>query len=116
MERLKFLRADNRITFCGEKPVDMNDREAEHTAIELTLPTGLSLKAQACWDYFDGTAFAYEYKGRLVVTDESLYLTAHGDGSHEAPLGFPRWVVDSWEELEQVLEETYDDLASDGLL
>jgi hypothetical protein len=116
MEGLKFLRADNRITFCGEKPVDMNDRVAEHTAIELTLPTGLSPKAQACWDYFDGTAFAYEYKGRLVVTDEGLYLTAHGDGSHEAPLGFPRWVVDSWEELEQVLEETYDDLAADGLL
>lgn len=116
MEGLKFLRADNQITFCGEKSVDMNDRENEGTAVELTLPTGLSEKAQACWDYFDGTAFAFEYKGRLVVTDESLYLTAHGDGSHEAPFGFPRWEVDSWEELEQALEAIYDDLEADGLL
>ena len=113
---MKFLREDNHITFCGEAPVDMNDRESEGTAIELTLPTGLSEKAKACWDYFDGTAFAYEYKGRLVVTDEGLYLTEHGDGSHEAPFGGPRWEVDSWEELELILEETYDDLEADGCL
>ena len=113
---MKFLRADNHATYCGENPVDMNDREMESTAIELTLPTGLSAKAQACWDYFDGTAFAYEYKDRLVVTDEGLYLTEHGDGSAEAPYGSPRWVCDSWEELEQILEETYDDLKEDGLL
>ena len=103
-------------TFCGEKPVDMNNRESEHTPVELTLPTGLSKKAQACWDYFDSTAFAFEYKGLLVVTDESLYLTAHGDSSHEAPFGFPRWEVDSWEELEQVLEATYDDLEAEDCL
>ena len=115
-EGLKFLRDDNQITYCGECPVDMNDRGSEGTAIELTLPTGLSGKAWKCWDYFDGTAFAFEYKGRLVVTDESLYLTEHGDGSREAPFGFPRWVVDSWEELEKVLEETYDDLEADDLL
>ncbi|MBP3802549.1 MAG: hypothetical protein J6I76_01440 [Oribacterium sp.] len=113
---MKFLRSDNHITSCGERPVDMNDRESEGTAIELSLPTSLSEKAKACWDYFDGTAFAFEYKGRLVVTDEGLYLTEHGDGSHEAPFGFPRWVVDSWEELEKILEETYDELKEDGCL
>ena len=51
-----------------------------------------------------------------MVTDESLYLTAHGDGTAEAPLGSPRWECDSWEELETVLEQTYDDLLEDGLI
>ena len=113
---MKFLRADNHVTFCGERPVDMNDRESESTAIELTLPTGLSEKAQACWNYFDGTAFAFEYKDQIVVTDEGLYLTEHGDGTADAPFGGPRWVCDSWEELEQMLEATYDDLKEDGML
>ena len=115
-EGLKFLREDNELTWCGEDPMDMNDRENEHTAVELSLPTGLSEKAQACWDYFDGTAYAYEYKGRLVITDESLYLTTHGNGTHEAPFGCSRWEVDSWEELEEILEETYDELREDGAI
>ena len=115
-EGLKFLREDNELTFCGDDPVDRSDREHEHTAIELTLPTGLSGKAQACWDYFNGTAFLYEYKDHLVVTDESLYLTAHGDGTAEAPLGFPRWECGSWEELESILEQTYDELQEDGMI
>jgi hypothetical protein len=113
---MKFLRNDNQITFCGDYPVDMNDRQSERTAVELTLPSGLSEKAQACWDYFDGTAFAYEYKGRLVVTDESLYLTAHGNGTHEAPIGSPRWEGDSWEGLEGWLEMVYDELEEEDLL
>lgn len=113
---MKFLRTDNRVTFCGEYPIDMNDREHERTAVELTLPTGLSEKAQKCWEYFDGTAFVFEYKGRLVVTDEGMYLTEHGDGSHEAPFGAPRWVCDSWEELEAALEATYDSLKEDGCI
>ena len=113
---MKFLRTDNHITFCGEYPIDRNNPEQAATAIELTLPTGLSAKAWKCWDYFDGTAFAYEYQGRLVVTDEALELTEYGDGSHEAPFGAPRWVCDSWEELEQILEETYDDLKEDGCI
>ena len=113
---MKFLRADNHITFCGEKPVDRSNPENSDTAIELTIPEGFSDKAKACWDYFDGTAFAFEYEGRLVVTDESLDLVEFGDGSHEAPFGFPRWVCDSWEDLEQILEETYDDLKEDGCL
>ena len=113
---MKFLRTDNHITFCGEHPIDRNNPEQAATAIELTLPTGLSAKAWKCWDYFDGTAFAYEYQGRLVVTDEALELTEYGDGSREAPFGAPRWVCDSWEELEQILEETYDDLKEDGCI
>ena len=113
---MKFLRTDNHITFCGEHPIDRNNPEQTATAIELTLPTGLSAKAWKCWDYFDGTAFAYEYQGRLVVTDEALELTEYGDGSHEAPFGAPRWVCDSWEELEQILEETYNDLKEDGCI
>ena len=113
---MKFLREDNRVTFCGEHPIDRNNPEQAATAIELTLPTGLSEKAQKCWDYFDGTAFAYEYCGRLVVTDEALELTEYGDGSHEAPFGAPRWVCDSWKELEEILEATYEDLEADGCL
>ena len=113
---MKFMRDDVRITFCGEDPIDRNDPEVAKTAVELTLPAGFSEKAHKCWDYFDGTAFLYEYKDRLVVTDESLYLTEHGDGSFEAPFGFPRWVCDSWAELEHCLEETWDDLLEDGMI
>jgi hypothetical protein len=51
-----------------------------------------------------------------VVTDEALELSEYGDGSHEAPFGAPRWVCDSWEELEQILEETYEDLKEDGCI
>ena len=68
---MKFLRVDNHITICGEYPIDRQNPERAATAIELTLPAGLSEKAQKCWDYFDGTAFAYEYQEKLVVTDES---------------------------------------------
>ena len=113
---MKYLRADNYVTFCGERPVDMNDRENENTAIELSLPTGFSEKAKVCWDYFDGAAFLFEYKGQLVMTNEGLYLTEHGDGSHEAPFGCPRATFDTWEEVETWLEEVYDDLKADDLI
>ena len=78
------------------------------------MPSGFSDKAKSCWEYFIGSAFIFEYKDRLVVTDEGLYLSSHGDGSHDAPIGGPRWECDSWDELEQILENTYDDLAEDG--
>ena len=113
---MKFLRDDNQVTFCGDTPIDMNDRESESTAVELTLPTTFSDKAQECWDYFDGAAFLYEYKGRLVMTDESLYLTEHGDGSHEAPFGAPRAVFDAWEEVEAWLETVYDELKEEDMI
>lgn len=110
---MKFLNEHTRI-LNGIRPIDMNDRMSERTAVELDLPDNFSDKAKACWDYFEGAAFIFEYMNRLVVTDEGLYLTAHGDGSYESPIGAPRWVCDSWEELQQILEETYDELESDG--
>ena len=105
---MKFLNEHTRI-LKGIHPVDMNDRMSEGTAVELDLPDNFSDKAKACWNYFEGAAFIFEYDGKLTVTDEGLNLTAHGDGIHEA-FGAPRWVCDSWEELEQILEETCDEL------
>ena len=110
---MKFLNAHTRILH-GERAVDRNDRASEHTAVELALPDNFSDKAKVCWKYFTGAAYIFEYKNRLVATDEGLYLTDHGDGSHEAPHGGPRWVCDSWEELERLLEAIYDDLEADG--
>lgn len=112
---MKFARNDIRI-LEGLEPIDMNDRESEGTAIEYSLPTRFSGKAKACWAYFSGAAFLFEYKDRLVITDEGLYLTEHGDGSHEAPFGAPRGKFDSWEEVEAWLEAVYDDLEEDDLL
>lgn len=112
---MKFLNEHTRI-LQGERPIDRNDRESEWMAVELDLPDNFSGKAKACWKYFEGAAFIFQYKNHLVVTDEGLYLTEHGDGSHEAPYGGPRWVCDSWEELEKILEATFDDLKDDGLL
>lgn len=109
----KFARRDIQI-YNDLQPIDMNDPASASSAIEYSLPTGFSNKAKACWQYFSGCAFLFEYKGTLVVTDESLYLTAHGDGTPEAPIGFPRWECDTWEELEQTLEDTYDELVGYG--
>lgn len=119
MSTMKFLRDDNEVVIRlgrGTRPSDINNPEHASTAVELSLPTGLSRKAQYCWSYFDGAAFAFEYDGRLVVTDESLELAAGGDGSREAPICAPRWIVDSWEELEKILEETCDHLVEEEQL
>ena len=112
----RFGRDDVRTTCLGGQPEDANDPEGAAGAIELTLPECFSEKAWALWEYLDDTAFLYEYKGRLVMTDESLELTAHGDGSRRAPLGGPRFVCESWEELEAALEAAYDDLREEDLL
>ena len=110
---MKFLREDNKVIFCGEYPVDRNDPDAAEDAIELTLPESLSEKAKACWDYFEGAAFAFEYKGRLVLTDEALELTEAGNGSMGNPWGAPRGIFESWDEVETWLEEVYDELKED---
>lgn len=60
---MKFLRPYTYETYCGEKPIDMNDPTKALTAIELELPSGFSEKAHAFWDYLEGTAFLYEYDG-----------------------------------------------------
>lgn len=112
---MKFLNEHTYIMH-GLKPIDKNDRKNENTAVRLASPDNFSEKAKLCWRYFDGAAFIFEYKERLVITDEGLYLTEHGDGTPGNPLGSPRWVCDSWEELEKILEDTYDDLVEDGMI
>ena len=112
----RFARNDVYTTSLGGPPEDANDPEGAAVAIELTLPERFSSKAKALWRYLDGTAFLYEYKVRLVMADESLDLTVHGDGSRSAPLGGPRFVCESWEELEAAMEAAYDELRKDGIL
>ena len=112
---MKYARNDILI-YNDLQPVDRNDPASEHTAIEYSLPAGFSGKAKACWEYFSGAAYLFEYKGKLIITDESLYLTEHGDGSHEAPFGGPRGEFDSWEEIESWLEAVFDDLMEDGMI
>ncbi len=105
---MRFLRPDTHM-IVGYRPTDMNDHEKERSAVELALPTSFSDKAKACWEYFRDAAAIFEYDERLIVTDES-YLLSETDN----PCGGPRWICDSWEELESILEEVYDDLAEDG--
>ena len=100
----------------NEPPVDMNDPEAAKTAVELQFPETFSPKALACVRDFEGSMYLYRYKGKFVLTDESLYLTDHGDGSHEAPYGGPRYICDTMEEVESWLEQVYDDNYADKLL
>ena len=119
MKTLKFERDDNEVVIRlgrGTRPADANNPEHASTAVELTLPTSVPAEAWAVWNYLDGTAFIYEYDGRLVVTDEALDLTAHGDGSRDNPIGGPRWIVDSWDELEEILLATYCDLVEDDMI
>lgn len=83
--------------------VDRNDPEGAKSATELQFPPTFNQQAWRVIRYMEGAMFLYSYKGKLVVTDESLYLTDHGNGTHEAPYGGPRWVGDSLEDLEQFL-------------
>ena len=120
---MKFERADSQTLTAeqfaekyGEYPVDRNDPEGGMAAIYYTVPAGFSAKAKAAMDYLDGSAFIFEYKGRLVVTDEGLYLTTHGDGSKETPMGFPRTECDSWDEIEKWLELVYQEGIEEGFI
>lgn len=92
------------------KPIDTLDPKAASTAVFIGYPETLSEKAQEAADYFDDTAFLFQYKGRLVLTDESLCLTECGDGSWDNPFGSPRWVGDTYEELNAWLEAVADEL------
>ncbi len=112
---MKYARSDTQI-YNDLEPIDRNDPESAKNAIEYSLPTSFSSKAKACWQYFSGAAYLFEYKGQLVMTDESLELTAYGDGSHEAPFGAPRAEFETWEDVETWLEEVYDELLEEDAL
>lgn len=97
----------------GDTPIDMNNVGNESTAIEYKLPDNFSEKAKKFWAYLEGAAFIFEYESRLVITDESLYLTEYEDGNSNVLCGAPRWIFDSWKELEEMLENCYDDYGED---
>ncbi len=89
----KFGCAENFAIAYGrdDAPVDRNDPESAETAIRWSLPSWFCKNAKTVYyKYFEGSAYVFEYKGRLVVTDESLELTEYGDGSADSPLSFPR--------------------------
>ena len=112
---MKFLRPDT-VIYVDERPTDRTDPEAASTAIEYGLPTGFSDKAKRFWQYLEGSAYIYSYKGQLVVTDESLELAESGDGSSENPYGGPRGTFDNWDALERWLEVCCDEMVAEGLL
>lgn len=114
-KRYIFLEEHTDIT-SGETPNDVVCPEDACTAIEYLLPDNFSEKAKKHFnEYYSGSAYIFEYKGKLVVTDEGLDLTEGGDG-FEVPYCAPRWVCDSWKEVEAALEQSYDDLLESGLL
>ena len=94
--------------------IDRNDPEKAKTAIELEWPETFSRRAKMVIRYFEGTMFPFLYNDHIVLTDESLELTAFGDGSPEAPLGFPRYEDNTLEGVEAWLEEVADQFDSDG--
>lgn len=89
--------------------IDRNDPQAAVTAIELRFPGTFSHKAWRVIRYMEGAMFLYAYKGKFIATDESLELTAYGDGSEEKPFGAPRWTGQSLENLERWLEQIADE-------
>jgi len=94
-------------TTHSERPFDRTDPESAETAVALAFPHELSDNAWRVLNYLDDTAWLFAYKGKLVVTDESLELTNAGDGSAENPIGCPRWTGSSFEELEAWLEHEF---------
>ena len=63
----------------------------------------------------DGDGCLFEHNGRLVMTDESLMLEEGGDGTLEHPIGGPRWVGDSFAELEDWLMRCAADWWGEGM-
>jgi len=94
--------------------IDRNDPEHAKTAIELEWPETFSRRAKMVIRYFEGTMFPFLYNDHIVVTDESLELTAFGDGSPEAPFGFPRYEDNDLRGVELWLEECADQFDDDG--
>lgn len=94
--------------------IDRNDPEKAKTAVMLEWPETFSDRAKMVIKYFDGTMFPYSYNDHIVVTDESLELTAFGDGSPEAPFGFPRYEDNNLRGVELWLEDCADQFDNDG--
>lgn len=89
-------------------PVDRHDPLGAKNATNVSFPKSFSARAWKAIHYLDDTIFLFYYKGSFVVTDESLYLTEHGDGTKEAPLGAPRFVSDTLDGVEAWLEYLAD--------
>ena len=106
---LKPVAVENALT-----AIDRNDPEHAKTAIELEWPETFSRRAKMVIRYFEGTMFPFLYNDHIVVTDESLELTAFGDGSPEAPFGFPRYEDNDLRGVELWLEECADQFDDDG--
>ena len=94
--------------------IDRNDPEHARTAIELEWPETFSRRAKMVIRYFEGTMFPFLYNDHIVVTDESLELTAFGDGSPEAPFGFPRYEDNDLRGVELWLEDCAEQFDNDG--
>lgn len=94
--------------------IDRNNPENARTAVELDWPETFSRRAKMVVRYLEDTAFLFWYNDHIVVTDESMELTAFGDGSPEAPIGFPRYEDNTLEGVEAWLEEVADQFDSDG--
>ena len=94
--------------------MDRNDTEKAKTAIELEWPETFSRRAKMVLRYFGNTAFLYSYDNHMVVTDESRELTDFGDGSKEAPIGFPRFEGKTLEDVEAWLEAVADDFDAEN--
>ena len=98
--------------------IDKNDPAQQHTAVEYEFPPEFSPRAKMALDYFEAgsehsAAFLFAYNGKLIVTDESLWLTAHGNGTSGSPLGFPRMECNTLAAVEEWLEQIADELDED---
>ena len=95
-------------------PIDKNDPFSASSAVFIEWPESFSAKANETIRYFDDSAFLFRYKGQLIITDESLWLTDFGDGSIGSPIGGPRAVLDTMDQVEDWLEAVHSDLEADG--
>ena len=86
----------------------------KNTTFALELPHGMRPMARAAFKALDGYGCLFEHKGRLVLTDESKCLEEVGDGSFEHPYGGPRWIGDSFAELEDWLVQCAADWIAAG--
>ena len=84
------------------------------TTFALELPRNMRPMARAAFKALDGDGCLFEHKGRLVMTDESGDLEEQGDGNPGTPWCGPRWVGDSFAELEDWLVQCAADWIAEG--